>query len=254
MTAAQSTGPTHRAFTTKFASNLAIVDETGNILKDLLYFCSGLSLSGIYMKVILVNGSPHAHGCTFTGLKEVEKALLEQGIETEIFQVGNRPIQGCLGCGGCTGTGRCLIDDVVNLFLDKAEQADGFIFGTPVHFASASGFVTSFMDRAFCGKASPFRHKPAAAIVSCRRGGATAAFDMMNKYFSISAMPIVTARYWNMIHGNTPEEVAQDLEGMQNMRDLGRNMAWMLHCIEAGHNVGMEPPVSEKPVKTNFIR
>lgn len=206
------------------------------------------------MKVILVNGSPHRKGCTYTGLCEVEKALNEQGVETEIFQLGALPLMGCAGCGQCVKTLRCFTEDAVNEFLEKAEKADGFVFGTAVHFASATGFITSFMDRVFCSKGSLFRFKPAAAIVSCRRGGASSTFDMMNKYFTISQMPVVSARYWNMIHGNTPEEVREDEEGMLNMRDLGRNMAWMLKCIEAGKNAGVALPEDEPMKRTNFIR
>ncbi len=206
------------------------------------------------MKVILVNGSPHIHGCTYTALTEIERELKAEGVETEIFHIGNRPVSGCLGCGKCLETGKCIIEDNVNVFLEKAKDADGFIFGSPVHFASASGALTSFMDRAFYGKGKIFRYKPAAAVVSCRRGGSTASFDQLNKYFTISSMPVVSSKYWNMVHGNTPEEVRQDLEGLQTMRELGRNMAWLLKCIEAGKQNGITPPKKEIPVKTNFIR
>lgn len=214
------------------------------------------------MKVILVNGSPHREGCTYTALKEVEKELVAGGIETEIFWLGVKPISGCLGCGQCIKPGPdgekpgglCVIDDVVNVFLAKAKEADGFIFGSPVHYAALSGALTSFMDRAFYGKGKVFRYKPAAGIVSCRRGGSTAAFDQINKYFTISSMPVVSSKYWNMVHGNTPEQVCQDEEGMQVMRELGRNMAWLLKCIEAARAAGIEPPQKEKPIQTNFIR
>lgn len=209
------------------------------------------------MKVILVNGSPHEHGCTATALEEVEKELVAAGVETEIFWLGPKPIAGCYGCAKCLSAeagSRCYIDDVVNTFLDKAVKADGFIFGSPVHYAAASGAITSFMDRAFYGKGKIFRYKPAAAIVSCRRGGSTAALDQLNKYFALATMPVVSSKYWNMVHGNTPDEVRQDLEGLQTMRELGRNMAWMLKCFEAGRKAGIEPPKKEIPVKTNFIR
>lgn len=206
------------------------------------------------MKVILVNGSPHRNGCTHTALQEVEKELNAAGVETEIFWIGTKPISGCLGCGQCLETGKCFMDDIVNEFLDKAAEADGFVFGSPVHYASISGALSSFMDRAFYGKGKIFRYKPAAGIVSCRRGGSTAAFDQLIKYFTISSMPVVSSKYWNMVHGNTPDEVRQDEEGMQVMRELGRNMAWMLKCFEAGRNAGIEPPKKEIPVKTNFIR
>ena len=206
------------------------------------------------MKVLLVNGSPHANGCTYTALCEVAGALEAQGIETEIFQVGTKPISGCLGCATCIKTGKCVIDDVVNEFVEKAKEADGFVFGSPVHFASASGAITSFMDRAFYGKGAVFANKPAAAIMSCRRGGATATLDQLIKYFTISNMPVVSSQYWNMVHGNTPDEVRQDLEGMQTMRTLGVNMAWLLKCIEAGKAAGIELPQREAKVATNFIR
>lgn len=206
------------------------------------------------MKILVVNGSPHANGCTYTALCEVAAALEAEGIETEIFQVGTKPVSGCLGCGACIKTGKCVIDDVVNEFVEKAKEADGFVFGSPVHYAGASGAITSFMDRAFYGKGSIYANKPAAAIVSCRRGGATAAFEQLNKYFAISNMPIVSSQYWNMVHGNTPDQVRQDLEGMQTMRTLGKNMAWLLKCIQAGKEAGIEPPAREPKVATNFIR
>lgn len=206
------------------------------------------------MKILVVNGSPHANGCTYTALCEVAAALEAEGIETEIFQVGTKPVSGCLGCGACIKTGKCVIDDVVNEFVEKAKEADGFVFGSPVHYAGASGAITSFMDRAFYGKGSIYADKPAAAIVSCRRGGATAAFEQLNKYFTISNMPIVSSQYWNMVHGNTPDQVRQDLEGMQTMRTLGKNMAWLLKCIQAGKEAGIELPAREPKVATNFIR
>ena len=206
------------------------------------------------MKVLLVNGSPHAKGCTYTALCEVAAALEKQGIETELFQIGTKPVSGCLGCGACIKTGKCVVDDVVNEFVEKAKAAAGFVFGSPVHFANASGAITSFMDRAFYGKGAVYADKPAAAIMSCRRGGATATLDQLNKYFTISNMPIVSSQYWNMVHGNTPDEVRQDAEGMQTMRTLGTNMAWLLKCIEAGKAAGVAMPEREAKVATNFIR
>lgn len=206
------------------------------------------------MKVILVNGSPHENGCTYTALCEVEKALKSNGIETEIFWVGNKPISGCIGCGACRKLGRCFADDTVNEFVEKAKSADGFIFGSPVHYASASGAITSFMDRAFYSGGGALSGKPAANIVSCRRGGASATFDQLNKYFTINNMPIVSSQYWNQVHGNTPEQVKQDEEGLQTMRTLGNNMAWLLKCIEAGKAAGIEFPKREEPIRTNFIR
>jgi multimeric flavodoxin WrbA len=206
------------------------------------------------MKVLLVNGSPHEKGCTYTALAEVAGAIEKHGIETEIYQIGTKPISGCLGCFSCAQTGKCIIKDQVNEFLDKAVEVDGFIFGSPVHYASASGMLTSFMDRLFFASRGQLAYKPAAAIVSARRGGTTATFDQLNKYFAISNMPIVASQYWNMVHGNTPEEVKQDLEGMQIMRTLGNNMAWLLKCIQAGKTAGIGIPEQEKRVATNFIR
>lgn len=206
------------------------------------------------MKVILVNGSPKEKGCTFTALSEVAEALEKNGIETEIFHIGKAAIIGCQGCGGCKRIGKCVYNDSVNEFVEKAKEANGFIFGSPVHYAAASGALTSFLDRAFYSGKPYLEYKPGAAIVSCRRGGATAAFEQLNKYFTISCMPIVSSQYWNMVHGNKPEEVKQDLEGMQTMRTLGNNMAWLLKAIEAGKNAGVDKPENEVKVATNFIR
>lgn len=207
------------------------------------------------MKVLLVNGSPHKNGCTYTALSEIVKVLQEEGIETEIFWVGVKPIAGCMGCGYCYKNDRCVFDDTVNTFVKKAREADGFIFGSPVHYAAASGALTSFMDRAFYSGKGVFRYKPASAVVSARRGGTTAAYDQLNKYFGISEMPIISSRYWNMVHGNTPEEVLQDKEGMQTMRILGRNMAYFLKCLECGKKSGISLPVQEEErMVTNFIR
>ena len=206
------------------------------------------------MKILVLNGSPKEKGCTYTALQEVAGALEKQGIETEIFQVGAKPVAGCIGCGACISTGKCFVADVVNEFVEKAKGADGFVFGSPVHYAAASGAITSFLDRAFYGKGAVFAGKPGAAVVSCRRGGASAAFDQLNKYFTINNMPVVSSQYWNQVHGNTPEEVKQDAEGLQTMRTLGNNMAWLLKCIEAGKNAGISFPEREPAVKTNFIR
>lgn len=208
------------------------------------------------MKVLLINGSPNARGCTYTALCEVEKELKNENIETEIFHVGSDPIRGCMACRSCkkTNSGRCVFnDDTVNIALEKAKEADGFVFGSPVHYAGASGLITSFLDRLFFA-GNCFEYKPGAAVVSCRRGGATAAFEQLNKYFTISNMPVVSSQYWNMVHGNTPEEVKQDLEGMQIMRTLGKNMAWLLKSIQAGKEAGIALPVKEVRQVTNFIR
>lgn len=188
------------------------------------------------MKVLLINGSPKANGCTYTALSEIANELEKENIETEIFHIGNKPIRGCIGCGGCYTTNKCVFnDDVVNDGIEKVKKADGIILGSPVHYAAASGAITSFLDRLFYAYGGKFlAHKPGAAIVSCRRGGSTAAFEQLNKYFTISNMPIVSSQYWNMVHGNTPEEVKQDLEGMQTMRVLGQNMAWLLKSIQSG--------------------
>lgn len=211
------------------------------------------------MKVMLVNGSPHKEGCTFTALTEVAKALAQSGIDSEIFWIGNKPIGGCIACGQCATLGQCVFDDVVNQFRPKAREADGFVFGTPVHYAAASGNITSFMDRLFysdgrAGQPRSFRMKPAAAVTSARRAGTTAAFDQMIKYFTIQEMPVVSARYWNMVHGAQPDDVGRDEEGLFTMREIGHNMAYLLRCLEAGKNAGIEmPPLEAKPF-TNFIR
>lgn len=206
------------------------------------------------MKVLLINGGPHKSGCTYTALKEVADTLESQGIETEIYWLGNKPVAGCIGCGACSKTGKCFMDDGVNILAERANDADGFIFGSPVHFASATGALTSFMDRLFYSGKGALTGKPAAAVVSCRRGGATAAFDQINKYFTIRSMPIVSSQYWNQVHGNTPDEVRQDAEGLQTMRTLARNMAWMLKCIDAGRKAGITFPEAEPGIATNFIR
>ena len=206
------------------------------------------------MKVLLVNGSPHEEGCTYRALKEVEKILNKNNIQTEIIWLGNKPISGCIGCNICLKDNKCFRNDIVNEFLIKAKEADGFVFGSPVHFAAISGALSSFMDRVFYGRTEIFKNKPACGIVSCRRGGASSAFEQINKYFSMSNMPIVTSQYWNQVHGTTKEEVEKDLEGMQTMRTLGNNMAWILKCIEIAKKSGLEYPINEKTIKTNFIK
>lgn len=194
------------------------------------------------MKVILVNGSPHEKGCTHTILSETGEAIRANGVDTEIFWIGNAPVSGCIGCHSCRKTGKCFINDIVGEFTQKIAEADGFIFGSPVHYAAPAGNFKSFMDRTFFSNRGVFKGKPAAAVVSCRRGGATAAFEQINKYFTISGMPVVSSQYWNMAHGNTPDEIKQDLEGMQIMRTLGNNMAWLLKCIDAGKKSGITYP------------
>ncbi|MDR0303493.1 MAG: flavodoxin family protein [Chitinispirillales bacterium] len=206
------------------------------------------------MKILLINGSPRSSGCTFRALCEIERELKNESVSTEIFQIGANAISGCRGCGYCRENKKCVVDDSVNSFAQTAAKADGFIFGSPVHYAAASGGITAFMDRLFYSSSYALEYKPAAAIISCRRGGASAAFDQLNKYFTINNMPIVSSQYWNMVHGNTPEEVEKDLEGLQIMRTLGKNMAWLLKSIEAGAKAGIAYPKKEEKVKTNFIR
>ena len=205
-------------------------------------------------KVLLINGSPNKAGCTYTALREVEKSLNKNGVETEIFQLGKGPVQGCTGCGGCGRNGKCVFDDGVNRLVERLDEFDGLVIGSPVYYASPNGALLAFLDRLFFAAGKKFAGKPGAAVVSCRRGGATAAFDVLNKYFSISNMPIVTSQYWNQIHGNTPEEALQDAEGLQTMRTLGENMAWLIKCIQAGRAAGVSEPVYEKKQSTNFIR
>lgn len=206
------------------------------------------------MKVLLVNGSPRAAGCTNTALEEVAKTLGEAGIETEIFWLGAKPVQDCIACGKCRELKKCVFDDVVNTLIEKAKTADGFVFGSPVYYAHPSGRVQSALDRAFYAGKYAFAGKPGAAVVSARRGGTASSFDVINKYFGISSMPVVSSTYWNMVYGNTPDEVRRDEEGMQTMRNLGRNMAYLLKCIEAGKAAGVEAPAQEGAFKTNFIR
>lgn len=209
------------------------------------------------MKVLLVNGGPHMDGCTNLALEEVQKTLNENNIETEIIWLGNKQIGGCIDCNHCINTNnRCFMDDCVNEFLDKVEREDieGFIFGSPVHFAAASGSLTSFLDRVFYGRGKLFAGKLYASVVSCRRGGATAAFDQINKYALMSNMYVVGSSYWNQIHGSNKEEAKQDLEGLQTMRNLGNNMAYLLKCMKQAEKCGIEKPKYEKVIKTNFIR
>ncbi len=206
------------------------------------------------MKVLLVNGSSHEKGCTYTALAEVAKALNANGVETEIYQLHGKEINGCKGCWACKKAKKCVFDDgSVNEFVEKAAEFDGFVFGSPVYYASASGNLISFMDRVFYSGGRNLAFKPAAAVVSCRRAGASTTFDVINKYFAINNMPIVSSNYWNEIHGNTAEEAAQDEEGLQTMRILGNNMAWLLKCLSLGKEGGVEP-VRERKIMTNFIR
>lgn len=207
------------------------------------------------MKVLLINGSSRRE-CTFTALSKVAESLNEEGIETEIISIGGNPIRDCIACGMCTknGDSRCVFkDDVVNEIIEKAEKSDGFIFGTPVYYAHPTGRILSVLDRVFYAGKKAFEFKPGASVISARRGGTVASFDVLNKYFTISQMPVVSSTYWNNVHGNNKEEVKQDLEGMQTMYNLGKNMAWLLKCIESGKNNNINTP-ENKTVKTNFIR
>ena len=206
------------------------------------------------MKVLLVNGSPHEHGCTRAALDEIASELSRQGIDSAVFWLGADPVAGCIGCGACRKTGRCFRDDSVNRFATAAEDADGLVFGSPVHWASASGALTSFMDRLFFSVGDKLRGKPAACVVSARRAGTTAALDQMLKYFYTCGLPVVPSQYWAMVHGTKAEEVGEDGEGLQIMRTLARNMAWMIKCFAAGRDAGISIPPLEPAIRTNFIR
>ena len=205
------------------------------------------------MKVILINGSPNAKGCTYTALEEVSKTLKSEGIETEIIHVGHKDIRGCIGCRQCKTKGKCVFTDIVNDIAPKFKECDGIVIGSPVYFASANGTLVSFIDRLFYSMTADKTMKVGAAVVSCRRGGNSATFDELNKYFTISQMPIASSQYWNMVHGNSPEEVQQDLEGLQTMRTLGKNMAFLIKSIQLGKKeFGL--PEKEEHKFTNFIR
>lgn len=206
------------------------------------------------MKVMLLNGSPHGHGTTRAALDECARTLSECGVETETVSIGTAAIAGCRSCGACPRLGRCVIDDGVNAFAEKLRAADGLIVGAPVYYASPNGSVIAFLDRLFFSSKGRFAHKPAAAVTVARRAGTVASFDVLNKYFSISQMPIVTASYWNDVFGYTGEEAKKDAEGMQTMRNLARNMAWLLKCIELGRQNGLNPPKNESGTFTSFIR
>lgn len=206
------------------------------------------------MKVLLINGSPHEYGCTYTSLSEVAGELNKEGIETQIIHIGTKPIMGCIDCKKCVQSGYCVFDkDPVNECIDLGKEADGLVVGSPVYYAAPNGALCSFLDRMFYCKSKFFAYKPGAAVVNCRRGGASAAFDRLNKYFTISNMPVASSQYWNSTHGFTPEEVKQDLEGMQTMRTLGKNMAWLMKCIEYAKDVHPHPQ-KEPQIMTNFIR
>ena len=207
------------------------------------------------MKVLFVNGSSHKSGTTMAAINEMEKVFHEEGIDTEVIQLGFKPISDCLGCFYCTDNDECVIkDDGVNDFVEKANGADGFVFATPVYYAHPSGRIFDFLDRAFCSNSEPFKYKPGASIAVARRAGTTATIDALNKYFSISQMPIAGSTYWNMVHGAVAEDAPKDEEGMQIMRNLARNMIWMMRCFEAGKAAGISYPATESGARTNFIR
>ena len=206
------------------------------------------------MKALLINGSPNESGCTFTALSEVAESLHKNGAESEIFHIGRNPVHGCVGCRVCVKSGRCAIDgDPCNEIAERARAADAIVIGTPVYFAGANGALCALLDRVFFSARSAFEGKPGAAVVSCRRGGAGSAFDRLNKYFTISGMPVVSSQYWNSVHGNRPDEVRRDAEGLQTMRTLGANMAWLLKSIDAAKQ-SVPLPEKEERVATNFIR
>ena len=206
------------------------------------------------MKVLMLNGSPKANGNTYTTLLEIGKQLNKENIEYEIVQIGGAPMRDCIGCGRCTENGCIFSDGGVNEFIAKAKEADGFVFGTPVYYAHPSGRILSFLDRVFYSGGRAFKFKPAASVAVARRAGTTASFDCLNKYFGISQMPVAGSTYWNNVHGAVPGEVSFDEEGMRTMRNLARNLAWMIRCFDAGKKNGIPLPETETGNKTNFIR
>lgn len=204
------------------------------------------------MKVLLINGSPRAKGNTYLALTEAARALQNEGIEAEIVHIGTKAVQGCIACGKCAGMGRCVFpDELYRTLREKVETADGLIVGSPVYYGGPNGSLCAILDRLFYSSGRFLAYKPAAAVAVCRRGGASATFDRLNKYFTILNMPVVSSQYWNSVHGRDTGEAAQDLEGLQTMRTLGRNMAWMLRNLHSG---AAQRPEPETPVRTNFIR
>ena len=185
------------------------------------------------MKVLILNGSPHPKGCTWRALEEIRATLESEGLEAELIQVGNKPVRGCISCNACSKLGRCVFDDPVNEIAPKLEEADGLVIGSPVYYGSPNGGFLAFLDRLFYSTSFPKHMKVGAAVVSCRRGGNTASFDVLNKYFTISSMPVASANYWNQVHGFSAEDVEKDLEGLQTMRNLARNMAFLIRAIAA---------------------
>lgn len=206
------------------------------------------------MNVLLINGSAHINGCTNAALQEVAAALQAAGVETTIYHIGAAPVAGCVGCGGCAKIGQCVFGGPVVDVLPLIDKADGIVFGAPVHYATAAAGMLGFMHRLAYSNGNKLRHKPAAVVTSARRGGTTTALEALEKMPQMLEMPLVSSTYWPMVHGSNAEEARQDTEGMQIMRNLGRNMAWLLHCIEAGRAAGVETPTSETSARTNFIR
>ncbi len=204
-------------------------------------------------KVLLINGSPHEHGCTYTALREVADTLEKNGVQADILYLGTKPVAGCIACDRCGATGRCVFDDKVNEVLEKLDGYGGIVVGSPVYYAGPAGQLCAFLDRLFHCSEERMAGKLAASVVSCRRGGASAAFDRLNKYFGISNMHTVGSQYWNQVHGFTPDDVRRDEEGMQTMRTLGQNMAWLLKNMEAGREKGIPAPQYEERLRTHFI-
>ena len=206
------------------------------------------------MKVLLINGSPHEKGSTYTSLKEVADVLEENGISTEIHWIGKGEVSGCRACGSCGKNKCCVVGDDVNAISERIDEFDGFVFGAPVYYSGPAGQLTAWMDRFFYSNGGRFDGKVAASVVNARRGGNSASFERLNQYYLMNCMIVPGSQYWNMTHGNRPEESKQDLEGLQTMRTLGRNIAWILKCIEAGKKAGIEHPQREPVQRTNFIR
>lgn len=206
------------------------------------------------MKVLLINGSPNKTGCTYTALSEVEKTLNENNIETELLYLGKKPIAGCIACMNCMKTGHCFQKDIVQDIQLRLDEFDGIIIGSPVYYSAPTGQLVSFLNRLFFNTEERMAGKLGACVVSCRRGGASATFEQLNQYFTISNMPIVSSQYWNSVHGFTPDDVRKDKEGLQTMRVLGQNMAWLLKCIENGKKAGIEKPIYEPRLRTHFIK
>ena len=204
-------------------------------------------------KILLINGSPHEKGCTHTALSEIADTLAKNDVESEILYLGTKPVAGCIACGKCFQTGRCVFDDKVNEVLEKLDEYDGIVVGSPVYYAGPTGQLCAFLDRLLFCSERRMAGKLGAAVVSCRRGGASAAFDRLNKYFTICNMTVVGSQYWNQVHGFTPEDVRKDEEGLQTMRTLAQNMAWLLKNRDAGKRQGISAPIYEARINTNFI-